>query len=169
MRSSIVATLAVLFVAVTPAAVLAAPATAPRLAPDFTLKDLNGKPHRLSDYRGNVVLLNFWATWCPPCRHEMPSMQRAYEALQDRGFVIVGVEVGEGWETVAPFVDQMHVTYPILLDESSSISRQWRVVGLPMTYVIDPRGRVVDAIVGGRDWSDPALRARLIKLLPAAR
>ena len=81
----------------------------------------------------------------------------------------VHVEVGEAWETVAPFVDQMHVTYPILLDNDSSVSRRWNVVGLPMSYVIDPQGRIVDTIVGGRDWSDPAMRDQMVKLLPAAR
>lgn len=135
-------------------------------AANFTLKDLNGKNHKLSDYRGKLVVLNFWATWCPPCRAEIPSMERTYEALKGRGLTIVGVEVGEGWETVQGFVEQIGAKYPILLDTSSAVSHQWHVVGLPTSYVIDPQGRIVETIVGGRDWSTPAMRDRLIKLLP---
>ncbi|MHB8453566.1 MAG: peroxiredoxin family protein [Acidiferrobacterales bacterium] len=137
-----------------------------RNAPDFTLKDLDGKAHRLSDYRGKLVIVNFWATWCPPCRREMPSMERLYEQLKGRQFVILGVEVGEGWDVVQPFVEQMKVNYPILLDRNAAISQKWHLMGLPTSYVIDPQGRIAAVIVGGRDWMDPGLRAQMVHLLP---
>lgn len=156
------------WLAAAPASWSASPpkAPAPRRAPDFTLKDLDGKPHKLSDYRGKVVVVNFWATWCPPCRAEMPSMERTYEALKGRPFAMVGVEVGEEWESVQAFVEQTGVKYPILLDSDSAVSRNWHVVGLPTSYVIDAEGQVVGVIVGGRDWSEPAMRDRLTRLLP---
>lgn len=93
-------------------------------------------------------------------------MERTYEKLKDRGFVILGVEVGEGWSIVQPLVAQMKITYPILLDQNAAVSRKWGMVGLPTSYVIDPHGRLVDVLVGGRDWSAPKLQARLTQLLP---
>jgi peroxiredoxin len=165
MKTTIIAVVA--WFAVNPVSWSAPPAKAP--GPDFTLRDLDGKAHKLSDYRGKVVVLNFWATWCPPCRAEMPSMERTYAALNKKPFTIIGVEVGEEWETVQTFVAQTGVSYPILLDTDSSVSHKWSVVGLPTSYIIDPQGRVVDVIVGGRDWSTPAMRDRLAKLLPALR
>jgi len=137
-----------------------------RRAPDFALQDLDGKTHRLSDYRGKLVIVNFWATWCPPCRREIPSMERLYADLKGRQFVILGVEVGEDWDVVQPFVEQMKIKYPILLDRHAALSPQWHMMGLPTSYVIDPHGHITNVIVGGRDWSDPQLRAQLIRLLP---
>ena len=154
-----------------PAAASAAmiPSGTRQAAPDFMLKDLNGKPHKLSDYRGKVVLLNFWATWCPPCRAEIPSMESMYRALKNRNFVIIGVEVGEDVASVWPFVEEQKITYPILLDRDSAVSNTWKAVGIPTSFLIDPQGRVADMFVGGRDWSDPALRARITSLLPKRR
>ncbi len=83
--------------------------------------------------------------------------------------VILGVEVGEGWDVVQPFVEQVKIRYPILLDRDAKVSRAWHMMGLPTSYVIDPQGRVASVIVGGRDWSDPALRAQLMRLLPPSR
>ena len=139
-----------------------------RFAPNFSLKDLNGKVRHFSDYRGKLVIVNFWATWCPPCRMEIPSMERAYEKLKNRGFVILGIDVGENWSSVAPFAEQMKMKYPVLLDRNSTVSRKWGMIGLPTSYVIDPHGRVVDVLVGGRNWLDPKLQALLIHLLPHA-
>lgn len=141
-------------------------AGAPR-APDFALPDLAGKRHKLSDYRGKLVVVNFWATWCPPCREELPSMQRVFKQLKDKNFVILGVEVGEEWDTVQPFVDQFAVKYPILLDNNSAVSREWKIIGLPATYFVDPQGRITHAIHGSRDWDDARLRLQIMKLLPA--
>ena len=135
-------------------------------APEFSLKDLNGKVRHLSDYRGKLVLVNFWATWCPPCRKEIPSMERLYRKLGNRGFVILGVEEGEGWAVVAPVAEELGITYPVLLDRDGSVSHEWHMIGLPTSYLVDPRGRVVKEFVGGRNWSDPRLQAQLLRFLP---
>lgn len=165
-------TIALLLLATVPAQ--AADTTAKTLAPgasapEFTLKDLDGKPHKLSDYRGKVVAVNFWATWCPPCRKELPSMERTYQTLKHKNFVILGVEVGEEWDAVQSFLNQVPVTYPILLDKDSAVSQKWKIIGLPATYLIDARGRIVEIINGGRDWDDPKFRSKLTKLLKANR
>ena len=87
-------------------------------APDFTLSDLDGHPHRLSDYLGQVVIINFWATWCPPCRAEMPSMQRAWEQLQEEGILMLGIDVGEDEDTIFLFTANYPVEFPLLLDRT---------------------------------------------------
>jgi len=126
-------------------------------APDFVLNDLDGKQHRLSDYRGQVVIINFWATWCPPCRAEMPSMQRAWEGLQREGIVILGIDVGEDEDTIFLFTANYPVEFPLLMDSDSAVINQWPVRGLPTTFVVDPKGRIVYQAIGGREWDDPEL------------
>ncbi len=134
-------------------------------APDFTLPDLDGEPHRLADYRGKVVIVNFWATWCPPCRAEMPSMQRAWERLREQGVVMLGIDVGEDEETVFQFLADYPVEFPLLLDRDSRVIEAWGVRGLPTTFVVDPEGRLVYRAVGGRQWDSP----RLLKAVLALR
>jgi thiol-disulfide isomerase/thioredoxin len=112
------------------------------VAPDFILPGLNGTPVRLSDHRGNVVLLNFWATWCPPCRAEMPSIEKLYQLYRERG-----------------------LTFPILLNPEGDVFAQYGVRGLPTSYVLDRRGRIVSGEVGARDWSAAAAREAVERLL----
>ena len=133
-------------------------------APDFALPDLNGKLQRLSSYRGQIVLVNFWATWCPPCRREMPSLERAWQQLQHDGVVILAVDVGEDADTVFTFTADYRVTFPLLLDKDSAVAQRWPMRGLPTTYVIDPQGRIAYRAIGGRDWDDPALLRRILSL-----
>ena len=133
----------------------------PILAPDFELHDLNNKIRKLSEFRGHVVAVNFWATWCPPCRRELPSMQHTFAALQKQGFMIVGVNVGENWDTVAPFLEDFSLKYPIVLDTDSSAMSQWDIMGLPTTFIVDKQGRITHRINGGRDWDNPEFRKRL--------
>jgi peroxiredoxin len=128
-------------------------------APDFALTDLDGKQHRLSDYLGQVVIINFWATWCPPCRAEMPSMQRAWEALKQEGIVMLGIDVGEDEDTIFLFTANYPVEFPLLLDRDSEVIAQWPVRGLPTTFVVDPKGRIVYQAIGGREWDEPELMA----------
>ncbi|BAU49287.1 alkyl hydroperoxide reductase [Sulfurifustis variabilis] len=142
-------------------------------APDFTLPDIDGKTRRLSSNRGKVVLVNFWATWCPPCRREMPSMQRAWDQLKNENFVIYAVDVGEDEETIFGFTFStgVEITFPILLDKEGKVVKQWPVRGLPTTFLIDAEGRIAYSAVGGREWDDPALIAQIRRLMrhaPAA-
>jgi peroxiredoxin len=126
-------------------------------APDFVLTDLDGNQHRLSDYRGQVVIINFWATWCPPCRAEMPSMQRAWVQLEKEGILMFGIDVGEDEETIFQFTANYPVEFPLLMDSDSSVINHWPVRGLPTTFVVDPKGRIVYRAIGGREWDDPEL------------
>lgn len=137
----------------------------PMPAPEFTLPDLDGKPHALADYRGKVVVLNFWATWCPPCRYEMPAMQRAWEKVRDEDIVFIGVDVGEDTDTVFTFLADYPVDFPLLLDEEAKVIEQYPVTGLPTTYIIDPQGRITHRAVGGREWDDEGLLNELRELL----
>ncbi len=108
--------------------------------PDLALNRLDGGSTSLGDYRGQVILLNFWATWCEPCRDEIPDLEAVYRARMDRGFVVLGLAVEEPRETVAPFVDEMGMTYPVLLDVQGSVKKVFRASGLPMSLLIDKEG-----------------------------
>jgi len=152
-------------------AVTAAEQTLPELprpieAPNFELVDLDGGLHKLTDYRGKVVVLNFWATWCPPCRYEMPSMQRGWEAARADGIVFLGVNVGEDADSVFIFLADYSVEFPLLLDKDATVIKQYQVVGLPTTFIIDPQGRITHRVVGSREWDDAALLRELRGLLP---
>ncbi len=137
----------------------------PFAAPDFTLQGDDGKAHRLSDYRGKVVLLNFWATWCPPCRYEMPSMERVHRKVRAENIVILAVNVGESEDTVFEFTGKYPVTFQLLLDTDGTVIKNYPVIGLPTTFVIDPRGIVTHRAVGGREWDDEQLLGQLRSLL----
>jgi len=136
-------------------------------APDFVLQDAEGKTHRLSDYRGRVVALNFWATWCPPCRREMPSMQRLKNQLAKEDFVILAVDVGEDDETVFAFIFALDlpIDYPLLLDRDGKVTEQWPILGLPTSFILDKSGRVVLRAVGGRLWDAPEFVRSIKQLL----
>lgn len=139
------------------------------MAPDFTLDDLNGDAHSLSDYRGRVVILNFWATWCPPCRREMPSMERAWQQLKKHDVVMLAVDVGEDLDTVYTFLADYPVSFPLLLDEQAEVVRKFPVRGLPTSYVIDPEGRLVYQAIGGREWDEPELLEKVRALREGAQ
>jgi peroxiredoxin len=134
-------------------------------APDFTLTDLNGKPHRLSDYKGKVVVVNFWATWCPPCREEMPALDRAAQALGRDGILVLGVASGETKEKVVAFQERLPVGFPLLPDPAGKVMRGWPGEGLPNTFVVDRRGRIAYAAGGKRVWDDPQILAPIRLLL----
>jgi peroxiredoxin len=127
------------------------------MAPDFTLPDTHGRLHRLADYRGRPVIVNFWATWCPPCREEIPSMNRAWRELRAAGIVLLAVDVGEDADTVFVFTADYPAEFPLLLDESGEVIDQWPVKGLPTSYVIAPDGTLAYRAIGGRAWDDPEL------------
>jgi cytochrome c biogenesis protein CcmG, thiol:disulfide interchange protein DsbE len=135
-------------------------------AGDFALPDVQGKLVRLSDFRGQPVLINFWATWCPPCRREMPSMQALYEDFHRQGLVILAVASdAAGAATVAPFMQAYHLRFPILLDPENTVGERLRLAGLPTTYLLDRRGRISGFEVGARNWNSPAVRRLITQLL----
>jgi peroxiredoxin len=122
-------------------------------APDFTLPDLTGQQVSLHDYRGQVVFLNFWATWCIPCREEMPAMERLHQAFQSQGLAILAVDLKETLDKVRAFFEQHRLSFTALLDESGAVFRDYQVMGLPTTYLISREGTLLARGVGGRDWT----------------
>ena len=136
----------------------------PFQAADFSLPDEAGTIYRLSAFRGKWVVLNFWATWCPPCRYEMPSMERAHQALRDDNIVLLGINVGQTADEIFAFTGQYPVTFPLPIDRDGTVVKRYPVVGLPTTFIIDPQGRVTHRAVGGREWDDAAVLAQLRQL-----
>ena len=126
-------------------------------AMDFTLQDLTGRQNSLSAFEGRVVLLNFWATWCGPCRAEVPSMEQLYRELKDQGFSIVAINSQEPAEQVASFVQEMGMSFPVLLDSLGKVGATYGVRAIPTTYIIDPEGAILARMVGTRDWFDPQI------------
>jgi peroxiredoxin len=133
-------------------------------APALDLVDIHGRQHRLDDYRGRVVVVNFWAIWCPPCRAEMPSLQRAWQQLRDRDIVLLAVDVGESSERVAAFAAKQSLDFPLLLDEQAAAFDSWPVPGLPTTFIVDKRGRLAYRASGGREWDEPAILEAIFDL-----
>ena len=137
------------------------------VAPDFVLWDLSSKPVSLESRRGRVVLLNFWATWCGPCRVEMPAMQRLYEEFNRRGFEILAVSTdAQGAAVTRPFTESLGLTFPILHDSDFQVGLTYGARTLPMTFLVDREGIVRHRIFGARDWHSPEAR-RLVEILLA--
>ena len=136
-------------------------------APGFSLADMDGDMHALGDYRDKVILLNFWATWCPPCRHEMPAMERLYRHYRDKGFVVLAVNQWEDPDLVFAYTGELNVfpSFPILFDPQSTVSQDYGVKGLPTSFVIDRDGRLVYRAIGGRDFDHPEILQRIGDLL----
>ncbi|SFB47613.1 Peroxiredoxin [Cohnella sp. OV330] len=111
-------------------------------APDFTLKDLDGNAVSLRDLRGKAVYLNFWTTWCKWCKKEMPAMKRVYESFEGRDLAIVAVDIGEGRDKVATYIDQGGYPFQVLLDSDKSVSKSYRVTSIPVSVFVDKEGRV---------------------------
>ena len=136
--------------------------------PALTLNDADRRAHNLVDYRGKVVLVNFWATWCEPCRDEMPALQRAQASLADKGLIVLTVNVGDSEEKVAAFFQQAGLSLPVLFDKDWSVSRSlWKVRMLPSTYVVDRKGAIRYSILGEVSWDAPHHIASLTRLLVA--
>ena len=143
------------------------PVEPPVPAPDFTLKDMDGRAYRFSGRNGHVRIVNFWATWCPPCRREMPSMQRAWKQLAPEGVDLLAVNVGEDEDTVFEFMGQYPMDFPVLLDTEGKVVETWPVQALPTTFVVDPEGCIRYRAIGGRDWDDPGILEKVLALKTA--
>jgi len=135
-------------------------------AASFSLTDLAGNSHELSEWRGKLVLINFWATWCGPCRTEMPGIERLWQRYRDQGLVILAISVDEGMERrIATFVKRLNLSLPILLDPESKVADHYQVSGLPHSVLIDQEGHLIAQIIGERQWDSPEAYQLIEQLL----
>ena len=135
-------------------------------APALVFPNLDEQPVDLAAYRGEVVVVNFWATWCPPCRREMPALERLHLKTADEKIRVIAVNVGEDFDTVFSLTGQLTPapTFPMLFDAEATSMEPWKIRGLPTTYVVDPVGRIAYRAVGGREFDHPDLIAKLREL-----
>lgn len=131
------------------------PLTVGKVAPDFSLPDLQDRTIRLSDFRGKVVFLNFWATWCKPCKEEMPSMEVLYKTFEGDGLVVLAVSIDRVTtkQNIPPFVKSLNLTFPILVDSWGQTDKRYKLTGVPETYIIDQAGVLREKVIGPRDWT----------------
>lgn len=125
---------------------------------DFTLENLDGKKVSLSDFDGQTILLNFWATWCGPCISEMPSMEELYKELKDEGFVIVSIDLRESKASVEKLIKKVKVTFPVLLDTTGEIGSIYSASSIPISYLIDTKGYVVGVALGAIHWNTDEIK-----------
>ena len=140
------------------------PPTLGQQVQDFELADLDGERHALTDYRGEVVIINFWATWCPPCRDELPSLERLHRTMKDKGVRILAVSVDERYDDLELMSESFQLSMTVLHDSGKRVSRLYQTFKFPETYIVDPDGILRSKIVGPRDWMDPTVIRDLVKL-----
>jgi peroxiredoxin len=140
------------------------PIKKPFMAPDFNLKGEDGKSYKLSDYRGQVVVLNFWTSWCPPCRYEFPAMERAWQKVKGKGVQFLAINMGEDEIAIWEFTGKYPVTFPLPMDRDGTVTKKYPVIGLPTTYVISAKGLVTHRAIGTREWEHPELLQKLYEL-----
>jgi thiol-disulfide isomerase/thioredoxin len=134
-------------------------------APELNVPDLAGTVHQIGDYRGKTVLVSFWATWCPPCRKEMPALARLSRELDPDRFAVLAVNVGDQEDRVRDFLSKIdHDGLPVLLDRDTDLPSKWYIRGLPVTYVLDGAGQVIYGAIGERVWDSPAMISGLKSL-----
>ena len=155
--------------AVKPAAIPSERAAAPQAdfpAPNFALKSTSGATVKLSDLRGQAVLVNLWATWCPPCREEMQSIEKVYNEYKDQGFVVLAVNMTyqDNPQKIAPFVSERGLTFPILLDETGDMANDYQLRSLPSSYFIGREGVINEVVIGG-PMAEALLRTRVEAIL----
>ena len=144
---------------------LAAAAAVSGPAPNFTLKSLDGKNLKLSEMRGDVVLINFWASWCGPCRQEMPLLNALHKKYQPLGFTVLGVNVEENTDDARGFLNNFPVVFPVLLDSKNKVSKQYDVVAMPTTVVVDRDGNMRFLHKGYKPGDEKAYRQMVKKLI----
>jgi len=133
--------------------------------PPLALSDLEGRAYRLDEYRGKVVLVNFWATWCEPCREEMPSMNRLRAALAGLPFEVLAVNLAESESRIRRFLEQVPLEFPVLMDRDSAAAKGWQARVLPISFLIGPDGRIRYSVVGGIDWTEDRVRRAILALM----
>jgi thiol-disulfide isomerase/thioredoxin len=141
----------------------------PKAASDFTLLDTDGQQVSLQQYRGKVVFLNFWATWCIPCREEMPGLERLHQTYHAQDLVIISIDLKEGADQVKAFFQKHGLSFPSLLDPNGTVFRDYLVAGMPTTYLIDRNGTLLARGVGGRDWTRAEAQQLIQELLKPAQ
>lgn len=134
-------------------------------APELELQDMGGNNYRLKDYRGKVVVLNFWATWCPPCVEEIPSLGRLQQAFSNDDLVVLSVDIGENKKDVQAFLQQVSAAFPVLLNPDGSTVKQWNIIAFPTTFIIDAHGTIRLAYYGWLEWDKPDIVEQLRELV----
>lgn len=136
------------------------------IAPEFTVPSLTGGAVKLSNYRGKVVFINFWATWCATCKVEMPSMEKLYQRFKDRGFEMLTISVDKDRSLIEPFMQEYALTFPVLLDPDSQVAkRKYKTTGVPETFIVNREGIIVHKAIGPRDWATEETMAAFEELL----
>jgi cytochrome c biogenesis protein CcmG, thiol:disulfide interchange protein DsbE len=133
-------------------------------APNFALPTLKGETLRLSDYRRQVVVLNLWATWCPPCVEETPSLKKFADQMASRGVAVVSISVDEDAKALADFVSKYDLTYPVARDPDQAVASRYGTFKFPETYILDEDGRIADKFIGAVDWQDPRISEFVLNL-----
>lgn len=134
-------------------------------APLFTLNDIRGNKLSLSAYRGKVVLLNFWATWCPSCKNEMPSLNRLYQKYAEKGLIVIAISVDKSKQDLQKFLNKSPLTFEVLIDSDLSLPQQYKVFAFPTTFLIDRNGIMRGKYIGEEDWMDPEIIKQIEKYL----
>mgnify|MGYP005834577397 CR=1 FL=1 len=134
-------------------------------ASDFNLKDVSGRVFNLSSLRGRVVILNFWATWCPPCRAEMPSLNNLYRELRNIGLEVVAVSTDRSVSPVREYLSKNPLDIKVLIDSDNRVSRQYKVFSIPTTFIIDRNGIIVERYLGEEDWTSSEIKKKVLDIL----
>lgn len=140
-------------------------------APEFSLERADGSPISLQELRGRVVFVNFWATWCPPCREEAPSMQRLYSSLQSEPFemLAISIDTPDATEAIAAFRDEFALEFPILLDPDKATYDGYQVTGVPESFLLDAQGRLAERFIGPKKWDEPRYETAIRRLIAAGK
>jgi len=136
----------------------------PQPAPNFKLIDLDNKKYTLNNYKGKPLIVNFWATWCPPCRAELPSFNRAWSKLKNKGVNMIAINIGEDPNAVFNFIREYPIDFRVLLDQESDQLKNWQMNGLPTTFILNYKGEVVYQAIGEREWDNDELLKKVLAL-----
>ena len=134
-------------------------------APDFTLTDINGKSISISSLKGRAVIINFWATWCPPCRAEMPSLNRLYKEYKTKGLVVLAISTDTSASAVKGYLSKYPFDFTILLDTDNRASRQFRIFSIPTSFLIDKNSVIIQRFIGEEDWETPEIKSKVKEVL----